>query len=359
MLGRDGTKLGRWCTAAGQGLTSPADGVSLVLEHTMGIILSTGDLPPKERGAFWRHVMSDTFAPVTIHEMAKGDVAGSIRSHWAGRLLVAGVQSTAQEHRRTPRLIREADNAYFQVAIVAGGTGRIAQDGRQAVLGPGDGVLYENTRPFQWQFDDDWNVWVFSLPSESVRLSGTEQRLLSARRLDGTTGLTGVVSRFLLDLARHGEDLPAGQSERVLAHASDLVVTLLSDRLDDSTRVRGAVQRSLMLRIKDYIGQRFHDPALGPAEIAAAVSISTRYLHKLFEADRQTVSLYIKGLRLDRARQDLLDPRQAGRSISDRLQLRVRRPQRVQPRLQAGLRCQPQRTAQRLSQPGIQTRFRC
>ena len=93
-------------------------------------------------------------------------------------------------------------------------------------------------------------------------------------------------------------------------------MTLLSDRLDDSTRVRGAVQRSLMLRIKDYIGQRFRDPALGPAEIAAAVSISTRYLHKLFEADRQTVSLYIKGLRLDRARQDLLDPRQAGRSIS-------------------------------------------
>jgi len=132
-------------------------------------------------------------------------------------------------------------------------------------------------------------------------------------------------------------------------------VTLLSDRLDDSTRVRGAVQRSLMLRIKDYIGQRFRDPALGPAEIAAAVSISTRYLHKLFEADRQTVSLYIKGLRLDRARQDLLDPRQAGRSISDRLQLRVRRPQRVQPRLQAGLRCQPQRTAQRLSQHGRQT----
>ena len=160
---------------------------------------------------------------------------------------------------------------------MAGGTGRISQDDRQAVLHPGDGVLYENTRPFQWQFDDDWNVWVFSLPSESVRLSDTERRLLTARRLDGTAGLTGIVSRFLLDLARHGEDLPAGQSERVLAHASDLVVTLLSDRLDDSTRVRGAVQRSLMLRIKDYISQRFSDPALRPAEIAAAVSISTRY----------------------------------------------------------------------------------
>jgi AraC-like DNA-binding protein len=139
---------------------------------------------------------------------------------------------------------------------------------------------------------------------------------LSARRLDGTAGLTGVVSRFLLDLARHSENLPAGESERVLAHASDLVVTLLGDRLDDSTRVRGAVQRSLMLRIKDHIHQRLRDPALGPAEIAAAVNISTRYLHKLFEADHHTVSLYIKGLRPDRARRDLLDPRLARRPIS-------------------------------------------
>jgi AraC-like DNA-binding protein len=282
----------------------------------MSIVLSTHGLLPDEREAFWRHVMSDTFAPVTIREMAPGSVAGSVRGHWAGRLMVTEVQSTAQEHRRTPRLIREADNAFFQVAIVAGGVGRISQDGRQAVLHPGDCVLYENTRPFQWLFDSDWDVWVFSLPSESVRLSESERQLISARRLDGTAGLSGVVSRFLLDLARHSEDLPAEQSERVLAHASDLVVTLLSDCLEDSTRVRGAVQRSLMLRIKDYIHQRLRDPALGPAEIAAAVSISTRYLHKLFEADHQTVSLYIKGLRLDRARRDLLDPRLAGRPIS-------------------------------------------
>jgi AraC family transcriptional activator of tynA and feaB len=210
--------------------------------------------------------------------MAEDDVAGSIRGHWVGRMLVTDVRSTGQEHHRTPQLIREADNAFFQIAIVADGTGRLEQDGRQAVLHPGDCVLYENTRPFQWKFNSDWEVWGFSLPSDTVRLSESERRHISARRLDGTTGLTGVVSRFLLDLARHSEDLPAGQSERILAHASDLVVTLLSDCLDDSAPVQGAVQRSLVLRIKDYIDQRLHDPALGPAEIAAAVNISPRYL---------------------------------------------------------------------------------
>ena len=110
------------------------------------------------------------------------------------------VQGTAQEHHRTPRLIRDADNAFFQIAIVADGVGRLEQDDRQAGLHPGDCVLYENTRPFQWKFNSDWDVWVFSLPSDTVRLSESERRLISARRLDGTAGLTGVVSRFLLDL---------------------------------------------------------------------------------------------------------------------------------------------------------------
>jgi hypothetical protein len=32
-----------------------------------------------------------------------------------------------------------------------------------------------------------------------------------------------------------------------------------------------------MLHIKDYIRQRLSDPALGPAEIAAAVNISRRW----------------------------------------------------------------------------------
>jgi AraC-like DNA-binding protein len=288
----------------------------LVLEHVMSIVLSTDGLPPQEREAYWRHVMSDTFAPVSIRVTAQGEVAGSIRGHWAGRLMVTDVRSTGQDIRRTPRLISAADNAYFEVAVVASGVGRVSQDGRQAVLHPGDVALYETTRPFQWLFGSDWDVWVFSLPSDSVRLSDSERRLISARRLDGTTGLTGVVSRFLLDLARHSEDLPAEQSERVLAHASDLIVTLLSDRIDSTTPVRGAVQRSLILRIKDYIDQRLTDPALAPAEIAAAVNISPRYLHKLFSEENHTVSLYIRGLRLDQARRDLLDPRLAGRPIA-------------------------------------------
>ena len=66
-----------------------------------------------------------------------------------------------------------------------------------------------------------------------------------------------------------------------------------------------------MFRIKDYIDQKMSDPNLGPSEIAAAVNVSTRYLHKLFQAERRSVSQYVKERRLERSRRDLLDPRLA------------------------------------------------
>ncbi|MET8045516.1 hypothetical protein ABZU25_32185 [Micromonospora sp. NPDC005215] len=120
--------------------------------------MSTDTLRPDEREAYWRYVMSDTFASVAIHSMATDNVHGSIQASWAGRLMIADVKSTGQKIRRTPKLIGDADNAYFQVALVAGGVGRLSQDDRAAELRPGDCAVYETTRPFHWLLDDEWDV---------------------------------------------------------------------------------------------------------------------------------------------------------------------------------------------------------
>jgi AraC-like DNA-binding protein len=102
----------------------------------------------------------------------------------------------------------------------------------------------------------------------------------------------------------------------VLSNLTDTVVTMLSDWIEDIENVRSSAQRTLMLRIKDVIDRRLADPDLGPERIAAAVNISTRYLHKLFADDQWTVSQHIRRQRLERCRADLTDPRRAEPSIS-------------------------------------------
>jgi AraC-like DNA-binding protein len=269
-----------------------------------------------EREAFWRQALSETFVPMTVSAVTGDRFGGFIRSDWIGRLMVAEVASTAQDVQRTSREISRTDAEYLQIGMVYRGVGRVAQDGRAAVLGAGDFAVFETTRPFRWTFGGDWDVGAFTLPRGSVGLSEAESRLLTARRLDGQTGITGVVSRFLRDLGRHADRLSGTQSERVLADVTDLVVTLLGDWVDGSDAVRSSVQRSLLFRIKDYVDRRLADPTLGPAEIAAAVNISTRYLHKLFAAEHRSVSQYIRRLRLERCRRDLLDPRLADQSVA-------------------------------------------
>src|SRR5215467_480658 len=277
--------------------------------------LTTDGLRPAEREAFWRLAMSG-FRPVTIAKVGDGTFEGSIRTNRIGRLLVAQVRSTAQDIRRTPRDIDPSEEEYFHVLLVASGVGRVSQDDRHAEFHPGDWVAFDSFRPVQLLFESDWDAYALVFPRESVQLSESERRLMTARRMDGSAGLTGVVSRFLLDLARTSEHVSAAQSEPALLQASDLVASLLSDYADPGEAVRGCLQRTLMLRIKDYIGQRLCDPGLGPPEIAAAANISVRYLHKLFEAEHRSVSQYIKGLRLERSRRELLDPRLAGRPIA-------------------------------------------
>jgi len=285
-------------------------------EAVVSTILSTDGVVPGEREAFWRQALSETFVPMTVGDVEADRFGGFLHSAWIGRLMVAEVASTAQDIQRTSREISRTDAEYLQIGMVYRGVGRVAQDGREAVLRPGDYAVFETTRPFRWSFAGDWDVGAFTLPRGSVGLSQAESRLLTARWLDGQTGITGVVSRFLRDLARHADSLSGTQSERVLADVTDLVVTLLSDWADGSDAVRSSVQRSLMLRIKDYIEGRLADPTLGPDEIAAAVNISTRYLHKLFASEHRSVSRYVRGLRLERCRRDLLDPRLADQSIS-------------------------------------------
>jgi AraC-like DNA-binding protein len=279
-------------------------------------ILSTEGLARGEREAFWRQALSETFVPMTVGAVPQDRFQGRIRADRIGRLLVAEVASTAQDVRRTRREISRTDAEYLQLATVARGVGRVAQDGREAVLAAGDFAVFETTRPFRWTFGGDWDVGVFTLPRASVGLSEAESRLLTARRLDGQDGITGVVSRFLGDLTRHADRLSGAQSERVLADVTDLVVTLLGDWVDDSPVVRTSGQRSLLLQIKDHIDRRLADPTLGPEEIAAAVNISTRYLHKLFAGEHRSVGQYVRGLRLERCRRDLVDPRLADRSVA-------------------------------------------
>lgn len=281
------------------------------------MVVSTRGLAPREREEFWREAMSEAFVPLDVASVDAERFTGSIRTQQVGELMIADLSSSPQEVRRTPRLIANSERHLLQVGVAQRGRAYLAQDGREALLEPGDFVVYETARPFRWAFDGDWAATVFTVPREHLALSAAESSRLTALPQSGHSGLSGVVSRFLRGLAANVDDLPARQSRRVVTDVVDLVLALVDDGDRPAVPDRPASGRAaLLVRIKDHVERNLADPALCPASIAAAHHISVRYLHKLFAAEQLTVSGYLRGRRLRRCALQLRDPRLAGVPIA-------------------------------------------
>ncbi|MCF2533674.1 helix-turn-helix domain-containing protein [Yinghuangia soli] len=89
----------------------------------------------------------------------------------------------------------------------------------------------------------------------------------------------------------------------------DLAVATLADRIG-GLRTLPAETRAAVLRarVDAFIDANLGDPHLNPAAIAAHHHISLRSLHQLFHGEPETVAATIRRRRLERCRDDLVDP---------------------------------------------------
>jgi AraC-like DNA-binding protein len=104
---------------------------------------------------------------------------------------------------------------------------------------------------------------------------------------------------------------------RAITVVLDVLATTAAERPAEGAAVLPDVRHGdLVRRIHAYIDSHLGDPGLSPAVVAAAHHISLRYLHKLFEPEPHGVAGLIRQRRLERCRDELLDPAQADRPVA-------------------------------------------
>lgn len=263
----------------------------------------------------WRDLIRDNFVALDIVADREAAFRGHIRATQLGHLHVATVDSGPQDFTRTSRLALADDDVYLQVGLLTRGKGLVQQDGREAVLAPGDFVLYESDRFFRWRLEQDWELLVLTWPRAGVRIPDTVSRALTAHCLSGREGLGAIVGRMLRDLVRTPPELSERGGHRLGAEVLELVTTVAEERAMPAEPERPA--GSLLRRIDTYLEEHVSEVDLAPAGIAAAHFVSTRHLHRLFASRGTTVSQQILRLRLERARLDLRQPGCRSRSITD------------------------------------------
>lgn len=283
----------------------------------MSVRLSTSDVDGHDGFAYWRDAICRHIVELTARAAGPSSdrFVGEIVRSIVDRLHVDTVTADAHEVVRTARLISRADTDDLFLTLLVQGEGVFEQDDRRAVLDrPGDFVLIDSTRPYRGRLGDRSRQIVVRVPRD--RLASWLPGFAGATgvTVTGTSGAGALASGLLRSLPLYGEK--AESVAPVSGSVLDLVAAALHDRVGGEVRVR-SVRAAHLARARSFIRDHLSDPNLTPAVIADGINISQRYLYALLEADGTSPGRWLLEERLARAHALLVDPRWAGRGISE------------------------------------------
>ena len=132
-----------------------------------------------------------------------------------------------------------------------------------------------------------------------------------AKRISGQTAAGGALSRLLQSLYDEAEWMQEEESSAVLDTVFETLACM--------GREQGSLSNPLKLngRLFQFVDSHISEPTLGPSEVASALGISVRHVHRIFSASGMTIGDYIRLRRLEQCRDDLANPRFEQKTITE------------------------------------------
>jgi len=212
----------------------------------------------------------------------------------------------------------EAANSASRSCIVITqlqGVRRYSQEGATVTLKPGDSTLVDSGRQWSSNCAGECSRLYLRVPRWLVehRLRLTNLPLLPY--ISGACGLGVSLFHLATCLYQEAEVLTVKEGISAIEAYLELLCACVGrrERCGEETG-HGA---ELFSRAELFIETHLSEPTLCPTEIADALSISVRHLHRLFLQKESTIAGFIRERRLERCQADLCNPRFADRNITE------------------------------------------
>jgi AraC family transcriptional activator of tynA and feaB len=240
---------------------------------------------------------------------------GSIERRRVAGLELTRFSSTPVSFAKFPI---EAANSVGRSCIVITqlqGVRLYSQGGATAILKSGDSTLIDSGRPWSSNCAGECSRLYLRVPRWLIenRLRFADLPLLP--RISGASGLGVTLFHLATSLYQEAQVLTPEEGISAIEAYLELLCACvgLGERRNEQT---GACAE-LLSRVEQFIDAHLPEPTMGPTEIADAVGISVRHLHRLFLQKESTVAEYIRERRLERCQADLCDPRFSDRNITE------------------------------------------
>jgi AraC-like DNA-binding protein len=258
---------------------------------------------PRERFDCFHGIVNGVFCRMTldIDRAARAKFDASLDSTDLGGVQLVRVSTTPLSVTRRRQDIARINDPPYLIKFQRSGESLWTQRGRDVHVRPGDFVVCSTAEPYALRFRGPYEMPVLVIPQSIMRRVTPDPDQFLGVRMAGDDADCGLLSSFVFQVAARMNRLRAAMMQRAEANILDLLGAVLNARARP-----GATSRvSQLARIKAYIREHLHERRLGPTTIAAALHLSTRYVHSVFEGEGTTVGGYIRRCRLAACRESL------------------------------------------------------
>ncbi len=272
----------------------------------MPFVLNTSVVDEVDRAEFVHEALAMTMVPIELHwpHERPGVIAHGVITE-LGDLTVCSGRTSAVRVERTPALARDALKPSIFVNVQLTGSSMVVQGDREAVLHPGDLVIYDSTAPYTLLNDTGMTGEFFRIPHSALAMPHDMIRKACAVSLSPGHPLTSLTNDYLRRLAADREILTAPDGDLVGHPSIELVRAVIATHLKaDKFRVE-PLAATLQLRILEYARHHLNDPNLCAEQIAAAHYISVRQLYRVLAESGISLADWIRTRRLEACRQEL------------------------------------------------------
>jgi len=271
------------------------------------MLLRTPPLHFDSYGA-WHDATCQSFVPLEIRASKGAPFLNTAANEALGDLNVTELVTAAQQVCRTRALASRAERRIYKATLQLAGRSILSQEGRSAVLRPGEWGVYDTARPYEVAVEQGAHFLVLQIAPAHVCVWEPYLQRAVGRAFSAKRGSARIAMNTLRLALSETPSLSAAARRDIAGSILQMMGLNICEQLggagmSDLDEVRHAQFRSICQHIDEHL----HDPALSVDSVAAHFRISRRYLYKLFESQGLAPADHIQGLRLERCRSLLSD----------------------------------------------------
>ncbi|MGF6806136.1 AraC family transcriptional activator of tynA and feaB [Paraburkholderia sp. Clong3] len=248
--------------------------------------LSTQDVPPVQRLDYWADVLASALVPMAIGCHSPRQFESNLVSTPLGMVTVTAQCGSAHDALTTPREIARSRGRSFHLVMSRNHPWTTTHRGQARIL-PRELVLFDSQLEFEMNCPDTYDFLNLTLPPEWLATWGSNVEGLTGRRISADSGWGRVLSSYVSQLSPEFT-LHAPLAESVLADQLGALLALTAHELSGESFKTSPTERSLLERIHECIMQRRTESQLTASDIAAALNVSPRTLHRVLASSGET-----------------------------------------------------------------------